>query len=193
MIKKAKETLPNVDFSLGDLNSYQPKEKVDLFFSNAVFQWLPSQDRLKVIARLMETQSSGGVFAFQVPDNVEEPSHKSMLFTAKEGPWASTLSQHKAERDPFQSVQEIYDHLKPLCSTVDLWHTHYHHVLADHAAVVEWVKSTGLKPYLDPLSSDEKDAFQKAYLKRLKTVYPASKDGRVILRYPRLFMVAVRA
>jgi len=193
MINKAKETLPSVDFSLGDLSSYQPTEKVDLFFSNAVFQWLPYEDRLKIIARLMETQPSGGVFAFQVPDNVEEPSHKSMVLTAKEGPWAATLNQHKAEREPFQSVQEIYDHLKPLCSIIDLWHTHYHHVLKDHAAVVEWVKSTGLKPFLDPLSSEDKEGYLKAYLERLKTVYPASQDGKVILRYPRLFMVAVRA
>jgi len=193
MIKKAKETLPDVDFSLEDLNSYQPTEKVDLFFSNAVFQWLPYESRLRIIARLMETQPSGGVFAFQIPDNVDEPSHKSMALTAKEGPWAATLAQHKAERDPIHSVQEIYDHLKPHCTTIDIWHTHYNFVLADHAAVVEWVKSTGLKPFLDPLSSEEKDGYLKAYLERLKTVYPASHDGKVLLKYPRLFVVAVRA
>lgn len=193
MIKKAKETLPNIEFSLDDLASYQPTEKVDLFFSNAVFQWLPSDQRLKVMARLIQSQPSGGVFAFQVPDNVDEPSHQAMTTTAQEGPWAATLKNHKAERDPFQSVHEIYDHLKPLCSTIDLWHTHYHHILADHAAVVEWVKSTGLKPFLDPLSPDEKEGYLKAYLERLKTVYPPSHDGKVILRYPRLFMVAVRA
>lgn len=193
MIRQAKGTLPGVEFGLEDLSSYMPHEKVDLFFSNAVFHWLPYANRVNVIARLIRTQPSGGVFAFQVPDNALQPSHEAMALTAAEGSWAATLSRHKPAWDPFQSVQEIYDQLKPLCSTIDLWHTHYHHVLANHEAVVEWVKGTGLRPFIDPLSADEKAGFLEAYLRRLKAVYPTSQDGKVILRYPRLFMVAVRA
>jgi trans-aconitate 2-methyltransferase len=95
-------------------------------------------------------------------------------------------------RDPFQSPQELYDQLVPLCSSVDIWHTNYQHVLADHAAVVEWVKGTGLRPFIDPLSNEDREEFLRRYLARIKDVYPTSVDGKVLLRYPRLFLVAVR-
>ncbi|KZF26966.1 trans-aconitate methyltransferase [Xylona heveae TC161] len=193
MIKKAREVLPNIPFSIEDLNSYVPNQPVDLFFSNAVFQWLPYADRINVIARLIQTQPSGGVFALQVPDNFLEPSHSAMRDTATKGRWAATLDHFQPALDPFQSVQELYNHLKPLCSTINMWHTHYHHVLENHEAIVEWVKGTGLRPFIDPLSSGERGGFLEAYLERLKQIYPISYDGKVVLRYPRLFVVAVRA
>ncbi|KAL2826659.1 S-adenosyl-L-methionine-dependent methyltransferase [Aspergillus cavernicola] len=190
MIQKARATLPDVEFAVDDLSTYSPGEPVDLFFSNAVFQWLPRGERLQVIKRLIESQPSGGVFAFQVPDNLTEPSHVAMRETAADGPWAETLST--AGRDSFQSPQEIYDELKPICADVDIWHTHYNHSLESHQAVVEWVKGTGLRPFIDPLSPADKESFLKAYRGRLEQLYPKSVDGRVLLRYPRLFVVTVR-
>lgn len=38
MIRKAKDTLPNVSFDVADLTSFKPDGEVDLYFSNAVFQ-----------------------------------------------------------------------------------------------------------------------------------------------------------
>lgn len=192
MIEKARKRLPNVQFALADLNSYTPSEPVDLFFSNAVLHWLPSVDRANVITRLIGSQASGAVFAFQVPDNLSEPSHAAMRQTAVNGPWAKTLESLQGGRDPFQSPQEIYDLVKPLCSKIDLWHTTYYHVLDSHEAIVEWLKGTGLKPFIDPLSLEERESFLNAYLKRLKEAYPVSNDGKVILRFPRVFMVAVK-
>ncbi|KAL4883531.1 S-adenosyl-L-methionine-dependent methyltransferase [Aspergillus karnatakaensis] len=190
MIKKARATLPDIDFTVDDLTTYTPAEPVDLFFSNAVFQWLPRSERLQVVKRLIEAQPSGGVFAFQVPDNLTEPSHVAMRETAADGPWASSLDT--AGRDTFQTPQEIYDELKPVCADVNVWHTHYYHSLDGHEAVVEWVKGTGLRPFIDPLSPADRDAFLKSYLGRIEKAYPKAIDGRVLLRYPRLFVVAVR-
>lgn len=192
MIAKAKTTLPGVEFTVSDLQTYQPDGPVDLYFSNAVFQWLSADDRIRVIKGLFEAQASGGVFAFQVPDNVDEPSHSAMRSVAADGPWAETLKRHQPERDPMQSPQEFYDALAPLSSELDIWHTHYQHVLADHEAVVEWVKGTGLRPFVDPLAPEQRDAFLHKYLQEIKKLYPTSVDGKVLLRYPRLFVVAVR-
>lgn len=190
MIRKAKSALAHLEFTVEDLNSYVPSAPVDLFFSNAVFQWLQRDERINVIKRLMDTQPSGGVFAFQVPDNLSEPSHVLMRETASAGPWASKLAG--VGRDSFQTPQEIYDQLIPTCSSVDLFHTSYYHSLENHEAIIEWVKGTGLRPFVDPLQPEEKEAFLREYLKRLQQAYPSAVDGRVLLRYPRLFVVAIK-
>lgn len=192
MIAKAKTTLPGVQFTVGDLQSYTPDGPVDLFFSNAVFQWLGAEERIRVIKGLFEKQASGGVFAFQVPDNFDEPSHSAMRTVAARGPWAETLDRLKPARDYMQSPQEFYDALAPLSAELNIWHSHYQHVLASHEAVVEWVKGTGLRPFIDPLTPEERDGFLEEYLQKIKELYPVSVDGKVLLRYPRLFVVAVR-
>ncbi|EXJ82482.1 trans-aconitate 2-methyltransferase [Capronia epimyces CBS 606.96] len=193
MLEKARRSLPGLDFRLGDLTSFSHTEDAELLFSNAVFQWLPSDQRLRIFSDLIQSQKPGGVFAFQVPDNMSEPTHVAMRSVAADGPWSETLRQHAPARKPFQSPQEIYDHLKPLCSDVNIWHTYYYHMLDDHQAIVEWVKGTGLRPFIDPLSPTEREGFLAAYLRRIEELYPPLHDGKVCLRYPRLFVVTVRA
>ena len=193
MLEKARATLPDVQFHQADLTSYEPTETVDLFYSNAVFQWLSTAQRIPTIKRLLQTQQPGSVFAFQIPDNFTEPSHAAMRETADEGPWAETLRKLQPSLGQMPSPQEFYDALKPICADVNLWHTFYYHVLDDHEAVVEWVKGTGLRPFIDPLPVEQREEFLKVYLAKLRGAYPTSVDGKVILRYPRLFMVATRA
>ncbi|KAJ5814430.1 Trans-aconitate 2-methyltransferase [Penicillium pulvis] len=191
MIRQAKSILPHLKFSIADLNTYTPEAPIDLYYSNAVFQWLGRKERIGVIKRLIGIKPTGGVFAFQVPDNLNEPSHVLMRETFKTGPWAAKLQS--VGRDTFQSLQEIHKQLKPLYSEVSLFHTSYYHSLENHEAIIEWVKGTGLRPYVDLLQPEEKDAFLKEYLRRLKETYPSSVDGRVLLRYPRLFVVTVKS
>lgn len=86
-----------------------------------------------------------------------------------------------------------FDRLGPKARRVDVWHTVYNHPLAHAAAIVEWVKATGLRPYLDRAGAQHRDAFAADYLGRIGRAYPPMADGRVLLRFPRLFVVAVRA
>jgi trans-aconitate 2-methyltransferase len=208
MIAKARERLPDVDFQIADLKTYQPPsiittaggsnggkdaEDVDLYFSNAVFQWLDGEDRLGVIKRLMRTQKPGGVFAWQVPDNFLEYSHAAMRDIAATSPWAEVFAVGKdPTRELIQSPQQLYDELKPLCSHMSIWHTYYQVILENHEGIVEWVKGTGLRPFLDPLPEELRVGFLKAYLERLKKHYPTQHDGKVLLRYPRLFVITMR-
>ena len=57
----------------------------------------------------------------------------------------------------------VTDLLAPRATTVDIWRTIYEHVMPDAAAIVEWVKGTGLRPYLDDLTPGERTAYLAEY------------------------------
>ncbi|RWC00421.1 MAG: trans-aconitate 2-methyltransferase [Mesorhizobium sp.] len=189
MIEKARARLPKVAFELADAAAWQPEEPVDVIFANAVFQWLPEHPA--IFQRLMGFLAPGGALAVQMPDNMGEPSHRLMRETAAEMPFAEKLEG--AARGPLPPVSFYYDLLSPLSDRLDIWHTAYNHPLADAGAIVEWLKSTGLKPFLDPLDADERRFFLTRYTAGIAEAYPKTANGKVLLRFPRLFIVARRA
>jgi trans-aconitate 2-methyltransferase len=182
--------LPRCTFIESDLAIWMPETGADLLFGNAVFHWVP--DHPGVMARLLTSLAEGGVLAVQMPDNTNEPALALMEETAKSGPWAAALARANAARNDLPSAEAYYDLLRPLCRHIDIWHTHYHHILANHAGVVEWFKGSGLRPFLAPLDATMRGAFTARYSQEISRAYPARSDGRVMLRFPRLFIVAVR-
>ena len=190
MLAAARSRLKGTTFVEADLETWQPSEPANLLYANAVFQWVP--DHLSALARLMDGLKPGGVLAVQMPDNLQEPSHIAMEEAAQDGPWAARVKTKNPKRDPLPSPGAYFDRLTPKASRVDVWHTIYNHPMANADAVVEWMKGTGLRPYLDTAGSEHAEAFTAAYRARIAKLYTPMADGRVLFRFPRLFVVAVR-
>lgn len=190
MLAKARRSHPKAEFAEADLANWQPKEKPDLLFANAVFQWVP--DHVQVLKRLLTALSEDGVLAVQMPDNLNEPSHVAMRETALAGSWTDKLKSLGRVRDRLPSPHAYYDELKPHAARIDIWHTIYNHPLEGVQGIVEWLKGTGLRPYIDPLDAAEREAFLALYRERIAKAYPVEHDGKVLLRFPRLFIVCVK-
>ncbi|MCL6706383.1 trans-aconitate 2-methyltransferase [Pseudomonas sp. R2.Fl] len=190
MLEKARRRLPETPFDKADLSTWTPPEPADLLYANAVFQWLPNH--LDVLVRLMDGLKPGGVLAVQMPDNLDEPSHRSMEETGASGPWSAAFAGGRIRRTPLPSPATYIDALGPKSSRVDVWHTAYHHPMANPEAIVEWVKATGLRPYLAAAGKENAAAFVADYTARIAKSYPPMADGRSLLKFPRFFVVAVR-
>jgi len=65
------------------------------------------------------------------------------------------------------------------------------HVLESPQAVVEWISSTGLRPFLDALEADaDREAFVALLHARVRASYPRRVDGRVLFPFRRTFVIA---
>ncbi|MCO6185675.1 trans-aconitate 2-methyltransferase [Rhizobium sp. L1K21] len=190
MLAAARKRLPHIPFFKADLTSWVPEEPVDLLFSNAVFQWLP--DHLSLISNLMTKLRSGGVLAIQMPDNLTEPTHRLMEETALAGPWKDRFSKGDVKRATLPPPEAYMEALSPQSDKINIWHTIYYHRLANAEAIVEWVKGTGLRPWLNRLDEADRPAYIADYTARVADAYRPLKDGSVLLKFPRLFVVGVK-
>jgi trans-aconitate 2-methyltransferase len=190
MLRQARERLPRCRFVEGDLATWMPGQGTDLLFGNAVFQWVP--DHSTVLARLLQALPSGGVLAVQMPDNMREPALMAMDKVAASGPWAAALAHVDATRKDLLRPEGYYDLLRPLCSHLEIWHTHYQHIIENQAGVVEWFRGSSLRPYYAPLAGEIRERFLAAYTDEIKRAYPLRYDGKVMLKFPRLFILAIR-
>jgi trans-aconitate 2-methyltransferase len=190
MLEEARRTLPGLTFVEADLAAWEPDASPDLIFANAVLQWLP--DHATLLPRLAGFLAPGGCLAVQMPDNLDEPSHRLMREVADEAPFREALSDAAGARTTLGSFQDYDAWLSRAGCTVDLWRTAYIHPLQGHRSIVEWVRSTGLRPFLAPLSPEQQADYLARYEAALARAYPAQADGRVLLPFPRLFMVARR-
>jgi trans-aconitate 2-methyltransferase len=190
MLRKARERLPKCEFIEADIATWTPDARTDLLFANAVIQWLP--DHTAVLRRLVQALPEGGVLAAQMPDNTREPALRFQREVGESGPWADHPEIKAAPRDDLPSVEAYYDLLKPVCSHLDIWHTVYNHVMTSPEAITEWFKGSSLQPFLSPLDAKAREQFLAAYTKKITGAYKPRFDGRVLLKFPRLFILAVR-
>jgi trans-aconitate 2-methyltransferase len=190
MIDAARKRLPGVAFEVADIRQWLPEHTLDVILANAVLQWIPGHET--VLPALIARLNPGGALAVQTPDNLDEPTHRLMREIAGAGPWAAKLKDAAKARAERRGAEWYFRLLRAHASHVDVWRTTYYHPLAGARAVVEWVKGTGLRPFIDPLDVREREAYLARYEAVIAEAYPAEADGTVLLPFPRLFFVATR-
>ena len=190
MLTSARQRLPACRFELSDIARWQPAEAPDLIYANASLQWVGEHETL--LPRLFAALAPGGVLAIQMPDNREEPTHRLMREVAAMAPWAGDIGNAAAIRTQILSLNRYYDLLACDAAEVDVWRTAYQHPMETPAAIVEWVRGTGLRPFIDPLSATYRDGFLAEYERRIALAYLPRSDRRLLLSFPRLFIVARR-
>jgi trans-aconitate 2-methyltransferase len=189
MIAAARKRMADVAFEVADIARWDG-QGFDVILANAVIQWIPDHEAL--LPALTAKLSPGGTLAVQTPDNLDEPSHRLMRDVAAQGPWAAKLAGATRARAPRRGADWYFRLLRRHAGKVEIWRTTYFHALAGPRAIVEWVKGTGLRPFIDPLDAPEREAYLAAYEAEIAKAYPAEADGAVLLPFPRLFFVAIR-
>ncbi len=190
MLANARESYPAQEFLLcnvpRDLN--QISGAFDLIFSNACIHWIPEQEQLirSVFAKL----NPGGVFAVQIPFIQEAPFYRLLSVLTGGQKWGKKLS---GIRNFYNLLpEEYYDILAGLSGAFEIWQTTYYHVVNSPAAIIGWYKGSGLRPYLDRLSPDERTAFEADLAAEMTAWYKPQKNGAYILKMPRLFFTLTK-
>ena len=183
----ARAQAPGVRFAVGDLREWvsEARGQVDVLVSNATLQWVPGH--LELLPRLVERVSPGGWFAFQVPGNLDEPSHTIREELAADERFAAHTAGVAVpdSHDP----EEYLDALAAAGCAVDAWETTYLHVLTGEDPVFTWVSGTGARPTLEALPAGLREEFEEEFKARLRAAYPRRGYG-VLLPFRRVFVVA---
>ncbi|ARN80567.1 trans-aconitate 2-methyltransferase [Methylocystis bryophila] len=188
MLNVAQSRVPSASFIQADIAHWRPETPPDFLFANAALHFVP--DHYALIQRLVSTLAPSGVIAVQMPNSTHQASHALMRMISAEGPWADRLLPIAKSRPPIGPAEEYYRLLTPLCARVDIWETSYIHPVDGPDQIVEWFEGAELRPFLDPLTEEERSVFLARYRQELGASYDRQPDGRLLLHYPRLFFVA---
>lgn len=190
MIEKAKADYTELDFMLFDAQKDFDKldGKFDVVFSNACIQWIPNHKKL--LPDMMSILNPGGVLAVQIPFQFEQPVHKAIAKVSSSDKWKSLIPFEKVFN--ILSENEYFDVLSEISADFSMWKTVYFHRMPSQFSIIEWYRSTGLKPYLEILPEDKKQEFENDIFEEIKSHYPVQQNGEVIFRFPRLFFTAIK-
>lgn len=186
MLEKAHTAYPNLHFQkcivpdgLDSLGSF------DLIFSNACLHWIPNHKKL--LPALLRKLNDGGMLAVQMPLTRKADFYRLLNELISTKKWKKL---QKIQNFHNLSPEKTYDILIKYASEAVIWETIYYHILPNCDSVLEWYKGSGLKPYLDALSVEEKTVFLKDLSDIIKENYLQQADNSVILKMPRMFFTA---
>jgi trans-aconitate 2-methyltransferase len=187
MLATARAAHPTWTWLEADMATFESDSKFDLVFSNAALQWVKNHGNL--IPKLKNLVAENGVLAIQIPAHQRSHLHRAMLELASQPQWLEFTQVAQAALS-LETPQFYYDALLP-AQKIELWQTAYQHVMPNPEAILEWIRGTGLRPFLEALPNDAaRDEFETQLLEQVRQDYPTQQDGKVLFEFNRLFMIA---
>ena len=188
MIASAQRSYPGQEWVLGSIEDWSAGEPHDVVFSNAALHWI--RDHVALTKQLFGQVAPGGALAFQIPSGALSPVRSFIHEIACDAAWAHRMGEARTALT-MEEPHVYYDALATRASCVDIWETEYHHVMESSTAIVEWMSSTGLRPFLNALDSEEdKQRFVALLTQRVMASYTTRSDGRVLFPFRRTFVIA---
>jgi trans-aconitate 2-methyltransferase len=167
-----------------------PHRSFDLVYSNAALQWIP--DHAALLVRLFQAVAPGGALAFQIPSATYATVRTLIHEISHDAQWTDHMDGPRGELT-MEGPAFYYDALCGVASSLDIWETEYAHVMDSADAIVDWIASTGLRPFLAALDHEhEREAFVRALKDRVRASYASRADGKVLFRFRRTFVIAYR-
>lgn len=190
MIEKAARDYPNQEWIVADALIYNPGTEYDIVFSNAAIQWIPNHENL--LKKFYGMLSDTGLAAVQIPLFWDMPLGRIIYEAAKDSRWKERM-EGVSDLFTIHDYSFYYDHLASLFISIDIWETHYFHIMDSHIAIIEMMRSTGLKPYLSKLDNDaDRNQFEKKVLAGIEKAYQKQKNRKVLLPFKRLFFIGYK-
>jgi trans-aconitate 2-methyltransferase len=192
MLATARKDYPNFAWVQSDIAAWADTntEKFDLIFSNAALHWVP--DHAITFPKIFSAVAPGGALAFQVPHSLASPHQTCMRELPATAKWRARFPQPPAVW-LVEPVGFYYDLFAARARHVDLWFTDYLYVFDGPDGIVEWHKGAALLPFLKLLPDETTRAeFLADYLAAITPRYPRQANGKVLLPFRRLFVIAYR-
>jgi trans-aconitate 2-methyltransferase len=173
-----------------EVDSPRQEREFDLICVNGTLEMLPSLRQL--LTRLLSRIATKGRLAAHIPNDAQEPNRALARMVAAEGPWAKQLVPVAKTRPFNETAEGLYDLFHASCTSLEVWETTYILPMENVAAIIDWMRDTSLEPFLRPLGDSSRRKFLERYSAELARAYPAQPDGKVLLRFPRIFVLARR-
>lgn len=175
-----------LQFEKQAIESFTPREAIDLLFSNAALQWIP--DHEKLFPKLLGFLSRGGQFAVQMPYNHGQPSHYLAIDVAKRL-FGTKVEHREYPLLPIERYAEIL--FSAGFRQQQIFLKVYTHSLASAEEIVEWTKGSLLTHYEKQLSPTEYENLVNQY--RDELVAKVGKAKPYLYTFQRLLIWGLRA
>ena len=177
-----------VSFELLDAPKFHDDAAFSLIFSNAAFQWIPDQRAL--FAACLEALKPNGKIVVQIPANETETAKVELNRLAREDPWRAILSgrERAFREDPPEHYAAMLTELG--FDGINCYYLTFHHPMESPAEVVQWYRSTGLRPFMDAIPKTRHTEFLELLTQRLNSAY--NTKGPMTFNFKRLFIWATK-
>lgn len=178
-----------IGFAPGDIRDFHASGEFSVIFSNAAFQWAPGHR--EIFRSCKGALVPGGRIVVQMPANDEETAKVELSRLAGEAPWSQALGgvdQSLRAVAPPEHYRRMLAELG--YASVDCYYRTFEHPMNNPGEVVQFYRSTGLRPFLNALAPERHGQFLAALQERYERAYGTT--GKVIFPFRRLFIWARR-